>query len=288
MDMTPRTMLRRCVLIFGGICLSATVAAAKQGVIHTRDGRTIEGDITEKDDAVIVQIRGIETTINRGDIDTLNYEQDIEKEYQQRLAKLDAKDVKGRLQLARWAFDHHNYPLARDAANKALEIDPNSREATDFLQFIRSQQQLEANQRRAATPPAAPSGNVDARASTGGGPVAIRSANEIRTLSADDVNKIRQQELQRSDGNVRVRFTNNVQKRYASYKGIPYADFTAQSQAAQAYEIIHGDDPHFAEDVRILSDPMSLLEYRTACSRWCCRIARPRDAMGAGMRGDLC
>src|SRR6266576_5651771 len=122
MDITPRMLL----LILGGVLLT-TIAFARQGVIHTRDGRTIEGDITERDDSVTVSIRGIETTINRTDIDTLNYEQDIEKEYQARLAKLDKSDVKGRLQLARWAFDHHNYPLARDAANKALEVDPNSR-----------------------------------------------------------------------------------------------------------------------------------------------------------------
>src|SRR5947208_8262687 len=103
MDQEPRMVLRSWAAVCGGVLIATTMVMARQGVIHTRDGRTIEGDITEKEDAVTVSERGIEASINRADIDSISYDQDVEKEYQQRLAKLDKNDVKGRLQLARWA-----------------------------------------------------------------------------------------------------------------------------------------------------------------------------------------
>src|SRR5207249_3947109 len=115
--------MKRCCLL--GMALAVAVGSlllAKPGVVVTKDGQRLEGEITEKTDTVIVSIHGIETTISRENLASLTYSEPFEKEFQDRLAKLDPKDVKGRLELARWAFDQKQYTAARDACEAALAI----------------------------------------------------------------------------------------------------------------------------------------------------------------------
>src|SRR5436190_23387829 len=86
----------------GGLIL-ASVAFAKPGIIHTKDGRALEGEVTERNDVVVVQIRGIETSVNRDNVESIEYPKPFDQQYAERLKKLDDKDVQGRIELARWA-----------------------------------------------------------------------------------------------------------------------------------------------------------------------------------------
>src|SRR5207244_5314731 len=98
-------MKRRWMLGAALALLAASMLFAKPGVVVTNDGQRLEGEITEKGDEVTVNIRGINTVLSRGNIASITYSEPFEKEFQDRLAKLDPKDVKGRIELARWAFD---------------------------------------------------------------------------------------------------------------------------------------------------------------------------------------
>src|SRR3954470_2172270 len=134
--MTRRAMFGMASVAVLGALLCATLLLAKHGVVVTNDGTRYEGEGAEGDADVTVTIHGVKTTIKRENIASINYNENFDKEYADRLAKLDAKDAAGRIQLARWAMDQGHYDKARDAADQALAIDPNSREATDLQTVI--------------------------------------------------------------------------------------------------------------------------------------------------------
>src|SRR3954469_420604 len=89
-----------------GLCMSASALFAKPGVIKTNDGQSFEGEITEKIDTITVTVRGIDMTMPREKIKTITYAADAgyDKDFADKLGKLDKKDVNGRLALARDAF----------------------------------------------------------------------------------------------------------------------------------------------------------------------------------------
>ena len=91
---------------FASVCLSASVLLARQGVIRTKDGRTMEGDIEEKPEQVSVVIRGIRTNVPRDQIEgQVEYYDNVEARYKDKVSKLPAKPTaQDHLSLARWLF----------------------------------------------------------------------------------------------------------------------------------------------------------------------------------------
>lgn len=238
------------------VCVLGSALWAKQGVVVLRDGNKMEGDITEKDNMVVVTIRGIQTQIKREDVQSISYIESLDKEYQDRLEKLEPQDVQGRLQLARWAFDNHRYDLARDAVERALAIDPNNAEATTFLETIQRQRALERNQSQDADS----SSNRSNQSNQPNRPPA--EAVEKRLLTPDNINAIRQFELKSSDTNVRIRFENDVRRRFVTAYNQDQSYFNNLQPVDQALTILSNADEKFTKDVRVLSDPQSMLEYR--------------------------
>src|SRR5262245_11864598 len=127
-----------CVALLGSILL------AKPGVVITHQGLRYEGDVVEKGDTLIVTRNGVVTRINRADVASIEYVGTVEEQFRQRMNLLGARDVKGRIELARFAYDQNAYSLAEEALNGALEIEPDNAEASTLLETIRRQAQLEA------------------------------------------------------------------------------------------------------------------------------------------------
>src|SRR5438105_4354027 len=138
-------MARGGVLVWLFLTLiSATVALARPGIVRTRDGQTYDGEVDDKDpDNILVTVRGIQTSIPRVRIASIDYANNYQKEFADRLAKLGPADVAGRLALARDAFNQKQYGLARQAAESARMIDPNNADAVSMLETIQSQMRLE-------------------------------------------------------------------------------------------------------------------------------------------------
>lgn len=256
-------MIRRGLLVTAGLLLAASFVAARPGVVKTREGHTYEGEVVDRpgEDFVTVTVRGIQTRINRPDVAGIEYRQGIDQEYRQRMAKLDPKDAAGRLELARWAFKERRYDLARDAADKALAVDPNNAEAVEFLNYIQQQQRLERAKARTATQPSRV--QQDQRQ---GGAATTTAANlpERRFLSPQDVNRIRQEELRRvADARARVQFRNDVERRFlASTEKYTQAQFRLMSPTERAIAILDEGDPALRDDVVIATDPFAIQEYR--------------------------
>src|SRR2546430_1333633 len=225
-----------------------TFAPAKPGVVVTKDGRKFEGEISEKDSQVVVSIRGVDMTLAREDVTSITYPEAFNKEFADRMAKLDKNDVAGRIALARWAFDRRQYGKAREALDSAIALDPNNREAADLQQVITSQMRLESSKgagdtRALPAPPPNPTGA------------------ERRFLSAADINLMRQKELQTTD-KVNVRFENNVEKRFMKYRNLQFNDFNALKPVDKALKILEEGDETMKADVKVLGDPASIFEYR--------------------------
>lgn len=250
---------RRLILAALGVCLVGSVLLAKPGIIKTREGQVYDGDVEDVagNDYVTVTVHGIPTQIDRADIESMAEGQGIDTEYQQRLAKLGPKDVKGRMELAQWAFTQKRYDLARDAADRALVVDPNSAEATQFLTLVQSQQRMERAKARAA---ATQSTEADES-----GPAVSQLANQPawQLLTAGDMNRIRQEELRKTDTRARFRFMNDVERRFlASNRSYTLTDWRGMLPVQRAIKILDEGAPQLRDDVVVETDPAAIQEYR--------------------------
>ena len=243
------------------LCLATTLLLGRTGVVKTRDGQTIEGEITEQAQTITVTRRRIPIVISRGDVESIEYPTGtVQEQFDKRLGSLDDKDVAGRIALARWAFDQDQYLLSRQALESALTIEPTNREASALLENVRMQIRLErtkkaGDERKPVTSP------TTASATTGPtGPQALPDPRHLLTL--DDINAIRQFELKPTDTFVRINFAKDVKKRFAQAQNIRVQDFNALEPFDQLQEILRKGTPDMQRDVRIVSDPPSILEYR--------------------------
>lgn len=242
------------------ILVLASGLLARQGIVKTKTGTTLEGDVREKPEGISVTIRGIETVVPRDEVESVEYVEAFEKRFRDRLAGLNEKDAAGRIDAARWAFDNREYLLAREALQQALQIDPNSAEATTLMETVRQQMRLEQQkQERGGANGAAPGGEG---AEPPAQERAVRPQVEQRFLSEEDINRIRQLELKPTDDNIRIRFANDVERRFASFDNAEASRFRNLKPQQKAIAIVERGDPDFSQDVHVLSDPSSLLEYR--------------------------
>jgi len=257
-------------------------AKAKEGVVKTTDGNTFQGDVKEDADNVIISVKGIVTTLERGRVASIEYTGDLKEEFQQRLDKLDPKDVAGRIELARWAFEKSRYDLAQAALDEALAIDPNSREATDMQQT--NSQQIALERKKSAGSGSGPT----ARPTTSG---AANGSDRPRTpgnlLTAEQINQIRQAELRTSDTSVRVRLEGDVQRAYASEIGIPVVQFRQSKILTQALEILDKGSPELHPKVRVLSDPASIATFRREIHPYVLNGCATSGCHGGGNAGSL-
>ncbi len=244
--------------------LLAALLQAKPGVVTTRAGQAYEGDVTEEGAAVTVKTRGVPIVIQRADVASIEYLGTLDEQYAQRVASLGANDVDGRVTIARWAFDDGRYDLARNALESALTIEPSHVDAIAMMESVRVQVRLERLKKEADARRAAATGPATVPATVASTmPTPPPSPIEPRNLlSADDINTIRQFELKRTDNHVRINFARDVKKRFTTAANMRPRDFNSLPQFEQLQRILREGTADMRRDVRIVSDPSSILEYR--------------------------
>jgi hypothetical protein len=231
----------------------ASALFAEEGIVKTRDGATYQGEITQSDQSVTIRMRGIDTVIPRGDVLSIQAAGSYDESFQERLSKLEPRDVDGRMALAREAFDRGRYDLSRTALESAIEINPNSRQVSDMLALVQNQVRL---QRMQANPPAQAPATQSSRAST------PQPGVERRLLTPADIEAIRRAELRQSDTGARIRFEGDVKKRFADSQNIAFTEFNALPTVQQAILIMDKGDSTMRDKVTVLSDPQSILDFR--------------------------
>jgi hypothetical protein len=240
-------MIKRWLCVAAMALMSVSFVLARPGVIVTTNGTKYEGDVTEKGDQYIINIHGVDTFVSRDDVLTATYSLPFDQEFADRMSKLAQNDVRGRIAVARWAFNEHQYAKAREALDSAQAIDPNNREAFDLQNLVTSQLRLEQNK-----PALAPA--------TQPVPLNPTDTNQ-RLLSSSDINLIRQKELQLTD-HVNIRFENNVDRRFVEYAKLPFNQFNSLLPVAKALMILSEADETMKPSVKILNDPDSIVMYR--------------------------
>jgi len=256
-------MLRKWML--GGLCglLLASVCSAQPGIVKTRDGQTFEGEIIESGDQVIVERKGIKVTIEKNDIRSISYSNSVEQEYQRRLAKLAARDVRGRLELAQYAFHNKAYALALDVLGEAQRIQPKNEDVGEMVRTVERQIYLERREERKRTPlQLATADNAPPTSTTA--PTSRPVVRATRVVNADEMNLIRQDEWHGLDQPVRVNLKNDVRRMFlTANKDINPVDFNRGTPPQQAWVILQNGTPEMKKNVVLLNDPPVLNAFST-------------------------
>jgi tetratricopeptide (TPR) repeat protein len=249
--------MRRALPLIGLVLLftSSSLLLARQGSVRTRDGRTIEGDINEEGTEVRIKMRGGSVTLKADEVASISYAASVREQYEEKLKALP-QDAGSRehYELARWLYDQREYDLARTEINRAIQLDPNDADAVTLRQTIDRQAQLQRAQPNATGRPADPNR-----------PIGQRPLGKDRNLlDADQINLIRQHEMRDDETNVRVRLENNVRNRFVEQENLEPRNFNRLPETQKAILILKSDrtPPDMRQDVRIMSDPMSLLTFK--------------------------
>jgi hypothetical protein len=273
--------------VVGLICciLTASVALAKPGVVKTKNGQTYEGEVEEKPDGVVVTIKGIQTRIAQRDVSSVNYPEDYDKQLAEKRAKLDKTDVKGRIALARDAFNNKRYIPARDILEEALTVDPNNTEANELRDTTMAQIRLERSRQQAPTTDPRFSERANAATTPTTGPA---EATDHRFLKPVDINTIRQYELQDSETDVPLRFERDVKRRYATkLSHRPIDEFLSLTAMQQAMEILKNGAPEMRNDVKIMRDPQAMMIYRRTIQPYVLPNCATSQCHGGNNAGSL-
>lgn len=228
---------------------------SKTGMVKTTDGRTLEGDITDKGaEGVAVRTKVGSVTIARAEVASITYFDSIEEAYKQRVAQLPKPPaVKDHLELARWLYDVRAYDLARVEVGKAMILDPNSADADNLRKAIERTAMIERTK-----PPVTPEVRPPETR-----PVVQPAPRDRKLLDADQINIIRQWELKTTD-RVNVRFVGDVKKRFTDYDNRDPRVFSALTPMDQTLVILQRGTEEMRKDVRIASDPQALADYKRA------------------------
>jgi hypothetical protein len=259
-------MLRRWLVSGLSVALLASALLAKPGVVTNRQGETFNGDVTEDDKFVYINGAGGQIKLDKRNIASVVYADTIDDQYAAKHAKLAANDVKGRMDLAQWANDNNRADLAVAALTEARKIDPMNKDAARALDAAEQQVQMDqaAAKAKTASPTTVPA--PVAAAGPTAAPPATQAAPapplERRLLTLDEINIIRQKEMQPDDPAVKVNFTNNVVKRYVTAGDHDMAEFNKLPKETQAIEILTHGDAAMAKDVHITTDPTPLADFK--------------------------
>ncbi len=273
--------------VVGLICciLTASVALARQGVVKTKNGQTYEGDVEEKSDGVIINIKGIQTRIAQVNVASVNYPEDYDKQLADKRAKLEKTDVKGRIALARDAFNNKRYVPARDILEEALTVDPNNTEASELRDTTMAQIRLERSRQQAPTtePRFSERANAATTPSTG-----LADAADNRFLKPVDINTIRQYELQDTETDIPLRFESDVKRRYANkLSNRPIDEFLSLTAMQQAMDILKNGAPEMRNNVKITRDPRAMMIYRRTIQPYVLPNCATSQCHGGNNAGNL-
>ena len=226
------------------------------GLLTLRDGRTIEGDITETAESVTITANGIVTTVPRGQVLSIEYGTPQER-FERRLAAVPADDYEARMDVAVEAFERGLLDFAQEVADGVARSDPGNARASALLDQIERQRQLEVSRGRGVR-----SGATQAATRR------VLRPTTRNVLSDEQINRVRQVELRVEDVDAgrerpRISFRDGVVKRFVdSRPDLQFKDFNGGNDVAKAiFMLREARDEEIREDIHVTSHPTAILEY---------------------------
>lgn len=247
----------------GGMLIVSTLLA-RPGIVKTRDGQTVAGDVTEQRDQITVDSRGIHTTIDRDNLYSITYSDTIEQETRKRLARLTPYDVAGRVELAQWLFENKAYDLAMNVLQDAAAIQPRNADVVQMRRTVQRQILLDESEARKHAPVqlAAADRRPPAGATPGRPDGAAPSAEGGRLVTPEEINEVKQREWQEGQTQVHVNFRNDVRRKYIASSGQEANTFNHLPPAQQAWAIVKNGTPEMKKDVILTTDPPAMATFK--------------------------
>lgn len=108
-----RGLVRSCVVLAIGLVWFTSAAVAREAVVTLTDGQVLEGDLTQQTDtSVTLVVGGIPRSLERRQVQSIDYPRTFEEEYADRAAAVEPGDLADQYQLAYWLFENKAYALA--------------------------------------------------------------------------------------------------------------------------------------------------------------------------------
>jgi tetratricopeptide (TPR) repeat protein len=227
-------------------------------VVFLKNGRKITGQVTKlANDYQIKSSSGGTVVVSADDVLKVEDVQSPKTEFQQRLEKIDPKDADKLYELARWANGQGQFANAKTALDMALKADPQHENARLLLKVVESK----IGPGETPATKTSPAKNGDA---------AIKAE---MLLSADDIARIRLQELREGD-QAPIELKNKVLDRFIkANQGALFTEpgeeqaFRRKRAVDQALYILkytdRDRDKELREDILVKGDPRVMREFRT-------------------------
>jgi hypothetical protein len=240
---------------------------AREGTVITKDGHSYPGDVTVKGDTVEIVSPGVNGPIGikMANVDKIQYVDDLSAEVKTGLAKLDKRDVKSRIALAKVAVEGKAYDAARAVLLDAQAIEPANREVADMLVQV-NRHLAPASQPSPGPAPAVPDPNPAPAPATRPGTEPYVAKREV---TPEEINRIRQLEWRKDEPlPIKVRIDGDTKRKYiASDPSITAAEFAKLPPDQQGAMILLNGKPDLYPGVHVESDPVTVLEFRKNVQR---------------------
>ena len=135
--MPPLETVMARILVLSTLITVLLAGTAAADVVHLRNGKTIEGTVTERGDKVAIKTRFGTITLSRSEVARVEKKAPIEAEFRARRAKIADDDVEGRFLLALWLDEKGHEAEARRELEAILKVDPDHRGAHYTLGHVR-------------------------------------------------------------------------------------------------------------------------------------------------------
>lgn len=252
------------VVCSAGLASAQDVREAKAVM---KDGRTLEGVLVLQNDRVVVlNISGIETTLNRGDLAELEVQQTARELYDEVRPTLADTDLAGRLDLAERMVERDAFPLARQELSDLSRLFPGDPRIARLDTQIAAQEALAQEQVAERDRPEARGGDGRTRRTRAARP----EASDL--LSEEQINLIRVYEVDLSQEPRGITIEpDTLEKFFSVYRDGDNQplDRRGQSQFRRlpGYEQLDAvfslRDRSLYEGVRIVNDPPALAAFRS-------------------------
>jgi hypothetical protein len=112
-------------------------AAARADRVHLKNGRTLEGEVTDRGDKIDIKMAIGSTTVSKDDVESIESEKGAAIEYQEKAAALAADDAEGHFQLVRWCQERGLKDEARAELLKVIATSPDHAGARALLGHVK-------------------------------------------------------------------------------------------------------------------------------------------------------
>ncbi|MDP7636028.1 MAG: hypothetical protein QF577_00625 [Phycisphaerae bacterium] len=250
-------MMKRISLLLACCLLLVDVAFAKTQAIVTRDGRKIVGEVTEVEGGYKVQTSFGEVFVRKDDVVRIQEVTTPREEYLAKLAKIDINKAEEHYELGEWAFRQGLLTEAQSELRAVLKLEKNHEKARLLMRLV----EAKIDRTKLPTP-----------GTPGTGVRKFKIKNEY-LVSREDIYRIRIEEWRRKNDVVRVRFRNDLIRRFIKMMQ-GRSEFASDNRFREKFlawspmeklryiMLNEGDNTSVKKDIHIESDPAFMKEFR--------------------------